>query len=538
MIEIGINKITKDYGFGPILNDINFEVKTNERIALVGENGSGKSSLLNIIAGTIKPDSGTISIRKNAKIAYLKQLIENRNDNITVKDVLYEGVKDLMNLRDKLTEYEEKITNSTPNDIERLIVRYTNLQTEFINMSGYEIDAKVEKVIKGFKIDKTILSRKFNSLSGGEKTIITLASIIISEPDILLLDEPTNYLDIDTLEWLEDYLRKYKGTILMISHDRYFLDEVATKIILLENKKINIFHGNYTKYLKENEERINKEFKDYKDQQKQIKAMEASIKRLIEYGNIAKNETFFKRAESIRKRLDKLEKLQKPIEKDSIPLQFRSTRSGNIVLELNNININYPDKTILKDASLKIFYQEKICLLGNNGSGKSSLVKYILTQSNNYGTNIKIGYIPQEISFEDENKTVYEEAKDFFIGDETHLRSALSKFYFFKDNILKRLKNLSGGEKVRLKLFCLIQKDINFLILDEPTNHIDIETKEILESALKEYKATLLFISHDRYFINSLATRIIYIEDYKIKTLPGNYNDYKHFKDEKKKGND
>lgn len=538
MIEIGINKITKDYGFGPILNDINFEVKTNERIALVGENGSGKSSLLNIIAGTIKPDSGTISIRKNAKIAYLKQLIEDRNDNITVKDVLYEGVKDLMNLRDKLTEYEKKITNSTPNDIERLIVRYTNLQTEFINMSGYEIDAKVEKVIKGFKIDKTILSRKFNSLSGGEKTIITLASIIISEPDILLLDEPTNYLDIDTLEWLEDYLRKYKGTILMISHDRYFLDEVATKIILLENKKINIFHGNYTKYLKENEERINKEFKDYKDQQKQIKAMEASIKRLIEYGNIAKNEMFFKRAESIRKRLDKLEKLQKPIEKDSIPLQFRSTRSGNIVLELNNININYPDKTILKDASLKIFYQEKICLLGNNGSGKSSLVKYILTQSNNYGTNIKIGYIPQEISFEDENKTVYEEAKDFFIGDETHLRSALSKFYFFKDNILKRLKNLSGGEKVRLKLFCLIQKDINFLILDEPTNHIDIETKEILESALKEYKATLLFISHDRYFINSLATRIIYIEDYKIKTLPGNYNDYKHFKDEKKKGND
>lgn len=538
MIEIGINKITKDYGFGPILNDISFEVKTNERIALVGENGSGKSSLLNIIAGTIKPDSGTISIKKNAKIAYLKQLIENRNNNITVKDVLYEGVKDLMNLRDKLTEYEEKITNSTPNDIERLIVRYTNLQTEFINMSGYEIDAKVEKVIKGFKIDKTILSRKFNSLSGGEKTIITLASIIISEPDILLLDEPTNHLDIDTLEWLEDYLRKYKGTILMISHDRYFLDEVATKIILLENKKINIFHGNYTKYLKENEERINKEFKDYKDQQKQIKAMEASIKRLIEYGNIAKNEMFFKRAESIRKRLDKLEQLQKPIEKDSIPLQFRSTRSGNIVLELNNININYPDKTILKDASLKIFYQEKICLLGNNGSGKSSLVKYILTQSNNYGTNIKIGYIPQEISFEDENKTVYEEAKDFFIGDETHLRSALSKFYFFKDNILKRLKNLSGGEKVRLKLFCLIQKDINFLILDEPTNHIDIETKEILESALKEYKATLLFISHDRYFINSLATRIIYIEDYKIKTLPGNYNDYKHFKDEKKKGND
>lgn len=535
MIEIGINKITKDYGFGPILNDISFEVKTNERIALIGDNGSGKTTLLNIISKDINPNSGTISIRKNAKVGYLKQLIENKDENTTVKEVLYDGIKDLIALRDKLEEYEAKITNSTPDTIEKLIIRYSNLQTDFINMSGYEIDAKVEKVIKGFKINKELLPRKFNSLSGGEKTIITFASIIISEPDILLLDEPTNHLDIETLEWLEEYLRNYKGSILMISHDRYFLDAVATKIILLENSKINIFFGNYTKYIKENEERINKEFKDYKDQQKQIKAMEASIRKLIEFGNIAKNEMFFKRAESIRKRLEKLEKLEKPIEKEAIPLQFSSTRSGNVALNLQKINISYPDKIILKDTSLKITYQEKVCLIGNNGSGKSSLVKYILTHEDSYGTNIKVGYIPQEISFEDDNRTVMEEAKKYWIGDECNLRSALSKFYFFKDNILKKLKNLSGGEKVRIKLFCLMQSDINFLILDEPTNHIDIETKEILENALKEYQATLLFISHDRYFINALATRIVYIENNTLKTLQGNYEDYKRFMQREKK---
>lgn len=530
MIEIGINKVTKNYGFGPVLKNISFEVKTNERIALIGANGSGKTSLLNIVAGTIKSDTGTVSIRKNARLGYLKQNADNKEENITVKDVLYEGVKDLIALRDKLTEYEEKITNATPENVEKLIVRYTNLQTEFINMSGYEIDAKVEKVIKEFKINKELLSRKFNSLSGGEKTIVNFASIIISSPDILLLDEPTNHLDIDTLDWLEEYLKNYKGSILMISHDRYFLDQVATKTILLENAGINIFHGNYTKYLKENEERINKEFKDYKDQQKIIKAMEASIKRLEEYGNIAKNEMFFKRAENIRKRLNRLEKLEKPVKKEAIPLQFSSNRSGKMALSLKSINISYPNKIIMKSADININYQEKVCLLGHNGSGKSSLVKYILEHKEGHGSNLKIGYIPQEISFEDDNKTVLQEAKEYWIGEEQHLRSALNKFYFFKDNLLKRLKSLSGGEKVRLKLFCLMQKDINFLILDEPTNHIDIETKEILETALQEYKGTLLFISHDRYFINTLATRLVYIEDNKLKTIPGNYEDYKRFK--------
>ena len=525
MIEIGINKLTKSFGFDKVFNNISFEVKTNERIALVGENGSGKSTILNIVSGLINPDSGTVSIRKNAKIGYLKQIVEDQDDKTTVKDVLYSGVKDIINLKNELDKYEEKITNASVDNIEKLIIRYSNLQTDFINMSGYEIDAKVEKVIKGFKINKDLLNRKFNTLSGGEKSIIAFASIIISDADILLLDEPTNHLDIATLEWLEEYLKSYKGTILMVSHDRYFLDQTATKIILLENAKVNIFPGNYTNFLLENDNRIEKEFKDYKDQQKQIKAMEQSIKRLVEYGNLAKNEMFFKRAESIRKRLNKLEKLEKPKEKENIPLKFTSERDSKIVLRLDNINISYPDKVILKNAKIQINYQEKVCLIGPNGCGKSTLIKYILKNSNH-----KCGYIPQHIEFTNDNNTVLEEAKNYWIGEEANLRSALNKFYFFKDNILKKIKNLSGGEKVRLKLFCLMQENNDFLILDEPTNHIDIKTKEILENALNDYNGTILFISHDRYFINELATKIIYFENESLKVTPGNYDDYKRVK--------
>lgn len=527
MIEIGLNKISKNYGFEQVLKDISFEIKTGERVALVGDNGSGKTTILNIISKNINADSGVISIRKNAVVGYLKQIPDNLKEDLTVKELLYQNTKDLMKLKERLDSLEEKITNATEKEVEKLIVKYSNLQTDFINMGGYEIDANVEKVIKGFKINKELLERNFNSLSGGEKTIISLASIIIAKPDILLLDEPTNHLDIDTLEWLEEYLRNYKGTVLMVSHDRYFLDAVSTKTILIENGNTIIFHGNYTYYLKENEARIFKEFKDYKDQQKQIKAMEESIKRLEEYGAIAKNEMFFKRAENIRKRLERMDKLEKPQTKKALPLEFSGTRSSKKVLSLTNINISFPEKNLLKNASLDIMANEKVCLLGPNGCGKSSLIKYILKYLNEKETNLKVGYISQELFFSHPERTIFEEARASYIGEDSHLRAALSKFHFYGDNIYKRIKNLSGGEKVRLKLFLLMQENINFLILDEPTNHIDIETKEILETSLNNYPHTILFISHDRYFINNVATRVIYFSNKSLKTTPGNYEDYK-----------
>lgn len=529
MIDINLNKITKNFGENLVLNNINLNIQEKDKIAIIGENGSGKTTLLNIIAGTITEDTGKVSIRKGATIGYLRQNIENKNDSLTVKDILYSGVQNIINLKEKLEKLEQKLT-TTSNNLDDIILKYTKVQQQFIDIGGYEIDIKIEKIVSGFKIDKNLYNRKFNTLSGGEKTLITFASIIISNPDILLLDEPTNHLDIETLEWLEKYLASYKGTIILVSHDRYFIDKVTNKIILLENGDIEIFNGNYSYYIEENDKRILNEFKKYKDQQKLIEAMERKIKQLQEFGKLGDNGIFFKRAESIRKRLEKLEKLSKPKEEKKLPLSFsNSKRSSNVVLDLNDINIEYPNKVILSHANMKINYQEKVCLIGNNGCGKTSLLKYLLNE-NLFSSNVSIGYIPQEISFDNMNITIYEEARKYFDGEEHHLRSTLCKFYFFKEDINKKLSVLSGGEKVRLKLFCLMQKDFNLLILDEPTNHIDIETREILEKTLQEYNGTVLFISHDRYFINNLATKIIYFDNKKLRYLVGNYDYYKNNK--------
>ena len=364
-----------------------------------------------------------------------------------------------------------------------------------------------------------------------KKTIVSFASILLSNPDILLLDEPTNHLDIYTLKWLEDYLVNFNGTLLMVSHDRYFLNKVANKIILLEKGNVEVFNGNYDYFKIENDNRLLQEFKEYKDQQKLIKGMKNKIKQLEEFGRLASNggEMFFKRANSIKKRLEKLEKIDRPTLRKELPINFNNkNRTGNEVLIGKNINISFGDKVILIDSDLEIFYKDRVCLFGKNGCGKSSLIKDILKNKAQYkyGTNIKLGYIPQEIKFDNEKLTILEEARKYFVGEEYQLRSALSKFEFFKDNIYKRLKVLSGEEKVILKLFCLIQTDINLLLLDEVTNHIDISTKEVLESALEEFNGTIIFISHDRYFINKLCNRIVYFKGYKLNNFNGDYDSF------------
>ena len=388
-----------------------------------------------------------------------------------------------------------------------------------------------------------MLSRKVSDLSGGESTIISLASIMLSNPDILLLDEPTNNLDIDSLEWLEGYLKNYSGTIIISSHDRYFLDQVTTKTVLIEQGKSEIFNGNYTYFLKENERRILSEFEQYKDQQKMIEAMKRKIKQLQEFGRLASpsGESFFKRAASIQKRLDKIELLKRPEEQKEIPINFKmDSRSGNQVLLVNNLKLDVPSKQLLENVSFNIYFKDTVCLMGKNGCGKSTLIKQIIQLYNSddtldnenikLGSNVLIGYIPQVIEFNDDNETILNYIKKFYNGTETHLRASLAKFLFNGDNVFKRVGNLSGGEKVRIKLFELMQKNVNFLIMDEPTNHIDITTKEVLESALKDFPGTILFISHDRYFINELAQKILYIEDKKIKEYLGNYD---YFKEQK-----
>jgi len=529
MIEIGINKLCKSFGENEILRNINLNIKTNARVSLIGRNGGGKTTLLKLIAGIDSTTTGTISIKKNTTIGYLKQIPENKENNVTVREVLYDSLEELNDMENKLKEYENKMLTS--NDT-KLLDKYCNLQESFIRLGGYQIEEKIGRIKKGFKIDDDLMTKIFNNLSGGEKTIVSFASLIIKEPNILLLDEPTNHLDTDTLDWLENYLNEYPGTILLVSHDRYFLNRVSNMIVLMEDKGIDIYHGNYDYYLEEKEKRDLIEFEQYKNQQKKIDAMKKAIKQLREWGKQAApcGEGFYKRAANIEKRLERMEKIEKPRIQDNIPVNFElENRTGQDVLISKELDLSIGGTELLNKTSFEIKYKEKVALIGKNGSGKTTLVKEILKESNTQiklGTNIKIGYIPQEITFENDKLTVLEYVKSFIHKEEHLIRSTLTKFYFYKEDINKRLFMLSGGEKVRIKLLELIEKKANFLILDEPTNHIDLDTRELLEEALCEFKGTILFISHDRYFINKIANKILSIENKVIKIYKGNYDYY------------
>ena len=535
MIEIELNNIKKNYGLKNVLDGFNLEVKTGERVALIGQNGSGKSTILKIISNQETIDSGTVNIKKGATLGILNQIYENEKDDISVRDFLYESFKEIFEIEKELEYIEEKMTiEQNTNALETLIKKYGKLQEKYQVIGGYETQEKFSKMCSRFNINEVMLNQNYNNLSGGEKTKINLAKLLLKNPDILLLDEPTNHLDIESLNFLEELVINYKGTILIVSHDRYFLDKVITKTILLENGKDNIYFGNYSYFLEEDERRTLAKFENYKNQQKQIEKMKESIKTLRKFGEIAKNEMFFKRAKSIEKRLEKMEVLEKVnLNSKSIDLKFNvENRAGNDVLRIDNLTKMFDQKIIFENANLFLTYGEKVALIGKNGTGKSSLIKMIMDKDKQFsgdikiGTSIKIGYIPQNIIFENTNQTIL----DYFLEDnsftETQARTKLAKYGFRGENVFKKIYSLSGGEKVRLLLIKLIQKDINFLILDEPTNHIDIDTRELLEEALNEYSGTVLFVSHDRFFINKVANRILNIEDYKIKSYYGNYDDF------------
>lgn len=541
MTELSLNSVFKNYGFNNVLNGFNLELNTGDRVSLIGPNGSGKTTIFKIVTGEETLNSGQISIRKDATVGFLSQIPPKYNDDLTVKEIIIQGKSKLIEIESKLRNLEERMSKFDSTQLENILKTYGELQDLYEKLGGYKLESDISKVCNGFKISSEMMDRKFSTLSGGEKTIVSFAKLILSEPSILLLDEPTNHLDISTLEWLEEYLKNYKGSILISSHDRYFLDQVTNKTVLIDRGKSEVFFGNYSYYVEENERRIMSEFEDFKNQQKQISAMKASIKKLQEFGRLAfpGGESFFKRAASIQKRLDKLELLDKPEEKKEIPLDFQiSKRSGKDVLIIEDLSTIIGDKLLFDNANMHITFGEKDCLMGKNGSGKSTLIKMILNMSDaelldgkiRLGSNVLIGYLPQEIHFDNEDATILETARKFYEGTETHLRASLAKFLFFEDNVFKKVKTLSGGEKVRLKMFELIQKNANFLILDEPTNHIDIDTKEMLEEALKEYNGTLLFISHDRYFINKIAQNIFEINDKKFDKYIGNYDYLKEHK--------
>ncbi len=537
MIEINFNKVCKNFGFGNVLEDVSFEIKTGEIVALIGQNGAGKSTILNIINKDENVTSGKVTLRNGSKIGYLKQIVSD-NKNKTVSDVLNDSIKEVLDMEQELFNLELKMEESNE-DINKLVVKYYNLQNKFIELDGYEASKRLGKVIKGFKLEKH-LDTLYDNLSGGEKRIVSLAALILTNPDILLLDEPTNHLDIETLEWFEDYLKSIKKTVLIVSHDRYFLDRVVNKIILLEKGCCDIYFGNYSYYMEEHERRIMQEFEAYKNQEKKIEAMKESINKLKEFGRRASPEggnMFFRRAASIEKRLEKMEKLDKPTKNKDLNLKFDvDKRSGNDVLIIKNEDLSIGDRLLIKNIKMEIFYGDKVAIIGKNGTGKTTLIKHIIEMYQNntddrlkIGSNVKIGYIPQEIKFDDDNQTIFEYTRKFFDGEDRYLRSSLFNFHFFDDDIFKKINKLSGGEKVRLKLFELIQEKCNFLIFDEPTNHIDIETRTILEDALIDFKGTLLCISHDRYFMNKLISKIYFIDDKKINLCTGNYDDFKRY---------
>ena len=518
MIEIGLNNIKKNFGLKNILDGVSFEVKTGERVSLIGENGSGKSTILKIINGDEKEDFGRISIRKGASIGFLKQIYDKQQKDEIVESYLKRSFDEFTSIENNLKKLELLMADNNK-DLDKILVKYGKLQERYTALGGYELEESFKKICSGFNFDRDFLNKEYNSLSGGEKTIVNLAAILLKNPNILLLDEPTNHLDIETLEWLEEFLVSYKGTILLISHDRYFLDKVTTKTILLEKGKEKIYFGNYSYFLKEDERRTLAEFEIYKNQQKQIIKMKESIKKLRSFGQLEQNESFFKRAKCIEKRLEKLELVDKvSIEKRKLPININaSKRSGNDVLVIKNLSKTYEGNKIFNNLNLEIHYGEKVQLKGKNGSGKSTLIKIILGEDNDFSGEVKInysakiGYIPQEIKFKNEKENILNYFLKDYVGSETEARTFLAKYMFYGEIVFKKLEKLSGGERVRLLLAKLVLKETNFLILDEPTNHLDISTREILEETLENYKGTILFVSHDRYFSNKLATREILI---------------------------
>lgn len=532
MMICTLNNISKSFAGTMIFEDVSIEIQTNDRIGLVGRNGSGKTTLFQLISGMEAPDKGAIHIKKGAKIGYLAQ-IPSYPDGTTGEDVLQSAFKETVQLQHKLRALEKQMAEvAEENKLNKIMQEYGVLQERFGFMGGYEMDASIQRIANGLKITP-LLPQPFSSLSGGEQTKICLGFILLQNPDVLLLDEPTNHLDIFSVEWLEQYLKDYDGTVVAISHDRYFLDEVATKIIDLEDGEIHTYHTNYSGFLKEKEERLLLEFSAYQEQQKKIKKMKDAIKRLKEWANQSNppNAALHRRAKSMEKALNRMEKLKRPIlERKAMGLQFDAAdRSGKDVVIMEKVSKVFGKKELFKEVDLAVYFRERAAIVGQNGTGKSTLLKMLLGELEadsglvKLGSNAKVGYLSQHIKASNPNQTLIEAFREDISITLEQARHVLAKFLFYGPAIFKKVENLSGGEKMRLRLAQLMHQDINFLILDEPTNHLDIDSREVLEEALEEFDGTILAVSHDRFFLNKYFEKTCWLEDGKLVTFEGNY---------------
>ncbi|EOO23163.1 ABC transporter ATP-binding protein uup [Bacillus cereus BAG1X2-3] len=531
MTICSVNNVTKSFGGNIIFENISLEIKNGERVGLVGRNGSGKTTIFGLLTGMESLDAGAIHMKKGTRIGHVAQ-IPRFDEVLTVYDVLSSAFKVEKELEKEMHALEKNMAEEQEqSSLQKLMERYGVIQEKFAFLGGYEIEANIMKVANGLQVTD-LFSRVFTELSGGEQTKVSLAYMLLQKPDLLLLDEPTNHLDLFAVEWLEQFLKEYTGTVMVISHDRYFLDEVVTKIFDLEDGEIHVYHTNYSQFVEEKEERLLQEFQAYQEQQKKIKKMKEAIKRLREWANQANppNEGLHKRARNMERALERIEKLKRPIlERKQMGLQFEGQeRSGKDVVVMKEVSKGFAGRPLFEQANLHVRFQERAAIVGRNGTGKTTLLKLLLEEINpdvgeiRIGSSVKIGYLSQH-TYGNLKSNVLEAFREYVAVTEGEARHILAKFLFYGPAVFKKVTQLSGGEKMRLRLAQLMYQDINFLILDEPTNHLDIESREVLEEALEQYNGTILAVSHDRYFLNKLFEKTYWIDECKLFEFAGNY---------------
>lgn len=532
---LSCNNITKTFGTDAILSDCSFHIEEREKAAIVGPNGAGKSTLLKIIMGRLPADDGTVTISKDKTLGYLAQH-QNLSSDGTIYDELLSVKKDIIALEEKIRETEQQMKNATGEQLDTLLDQYTKMNHQFELENGYAYQSEIVGVLKGLGFTEDDFSLPVSTLSGGQKTRVALGKLLLSKPDIILLDEPTNHLDMESIRWLENYLLGYNGSVIIVAHDRYFLDRIVTKIIEIENTHVTVFSGNYTAYADKKKILRNMQLKEYLNQQREIKHQQEVITKLKQFNR----EKSIKRAESREKMLDKLEVVDKPAEiNDKMNIELNpSVISGNDVLSVSHLSKAFDDNTLFTDISFDIKRGERVALIGNNGTGKTTILKIINdilpadSGEIKLGSKVTIGYYDQEHHVLDPDKTLFEELQDAYPDlNNTQIRNTLAAFLFTNDDVFKYIRDLSGGERGRVSLAKLMLSNANFLILDEPTNHLDMVSKEILENALNSYTGTVLYVSHDRYFINTTATRIIELVGQTTVNYIGNYDYYIEKKD-------
>lgn len=538
MLLLQVQQLSKYFGADLVLSNIKLEIREGDRAALVGRNGAGKSTLLKIIAGELSHDSGQVVKPKDVTIGYLEQHTSLESE-LTIWEEMLSVFSEVRNMEKELRKIEQKLSDPANYEregaYERLLSEYDRLQEQFKKIGGYQYESDIRSVLHGFQFFEEDYDRNIARLSGGQKTRLALAKLLLSKPDLLILDEPTNHLDIETMAWLEKYLQNYPGALLIVSHDRYFLDQIVSLVYELSRHEMAVYHGNYSKYLEQKAERFEQEMKLYEKQQGEIAKLQDFIQR-----NLARASTT-KRAQSRRRKLEKMNIMDRP-EGDAKSASFSFTiekQSGNDVLSVSEASIGYNGQTLANHINIRLTRGDSVALVGPNGIGKSTLLKSIikkipfLSGEIRYGANVQFGYYDQEQANLSTNRTVLQELWDRYpLMKEKEVRSVLGNFLFTQDDVLKTVSSLSGGEKARLTLAILMLQKANVLILDEPTNHLDLDSKEVLENALVDYPGTILFVSHDRYFINRIATKVIELSTEETTEFLGDYDYYVNKKTE------